>query len=110
MSLNVLLLSYRIELYYVLTISMHIYTKIKISRYGTQIYILYNYKLYKLIIKIFVCKYVLIFLTEKCFSQLVQNVLFLIFIMIIKINIFIIFEIVLKLCQNCQKSNKYFFN
>jgi len=50
----------------------------------THIYILYNYELYKMTIKIYVYN-VSVFLEEKYFSWLVQNDLFLIFIIILKI-------------------------
>jgi len=72
------------------------------------IYIYYNYESYKLIIKIYVYKYVSVFLAERCFSWLAQKDLFLIFIIIIKIhtislsfykiNVFLLFKIVLEQC------------
>jgi len=80
--------------------------------------ILYNYELYKLIIKIYVYKYFQFFLAERSFSWLVQKDLFFIFIITVKIytinlnfekiNVFLLFKIVLESCSNCQKSNKYF--
>ena len=61
-----------------------------------------------LTIKIYVHRYVSVFLAEKCFSCLVQNDLFFIFIIILKNytinlsfkknNVFILFKIVLKSC------------
>ena len=51
----------------------------------THIYILYNYELYKLAIKIYMYKYVLIFLVERCLLWLIQNDLFFMFVIIIKI-------------------------
>jgi len=50
----------------------------------THICILYKYELYKLIIKIYVHKYVsTYFVAEKCFSLLVQKNFYFIFIIII---------------------------
>jgi len=60
---------------------------IKSLKCKTRNTLLYNYELYKFIIKIYVHKYVSIFFygTERCFSWLVQKDLFLIFIIILKI-------------------------
>jgi len=65
-----------------------------VLEHGIRIYILYNYELYKLTIKIYVQKYYSVFFIKKMFLM-VQKDLLLIFTIIIKIYTI---KTVLELC------------